>query len=110
MCADTTLSKGSPSWGKRDRRFRNTQKLGSSESYGSQFSSQEGAIDAFRAIFRRYADSSIVVSYSSNSLPNKATMLALLREFKKNVDVVPVTYQYSFGNQGHILKNENNKV
>jgi len=80
------------------------------KTYGSPFSTYEGAKGAFETIFRRYADSAIVVSYSSNSLPDKETMLSLLRRFKRNVDVIPVNHRYSFGNQGHKTGNVNNRV
>jgi DNA adenine methylase len=80
------------------------------KTYGSPFSTYEGAKGAFETIFKRYADSVIIVSYSSNSLPDKDTMLALLRRVKKNVEVVPVNHRYSFGNQGHKVGNANNKV
>lgn len=80
------------------------------KTYGSPFATYEGAKSAFEEIFRRYADSAIVVSYSSNSLPDKDTMLSLLRRVKRNVDVVPVNHRYSFGNQGHKTGNVNNRV
>lgn len=80
------------------------------KTYGSPFSTYEGAQSAFEKIFRRYADSAIVVSYSSNSLPDKETMFRLLRQVKRNVDVIPVNHRYSFGNQGHKAGNVNNRV
>lgn len=80
------------------------------KTYGSPFSTYDGAVEAFRRIFRRYAGSSIIVSYSSNSLPDKETLVALLQEVKRNVEVIPVDHRYSFGNQGHIRKNINNRV
>jgi len=80
------------------------------KTYGSPFSTYDGALRAFESIFRRYADSVIVVSYSSNSLPNRETMLSILRRFKPHVEVVPVKHRYSFGNQGHKIGNANNKV
>ncbi len=80
------------------------------KTYGSAFSTLNGAISAFRSIFERYAEQSIIVSYSSNSLPDKTTVLALLSEYKRNVEVIPIDHRYSFGNQGHIEKNANNRV
>jgi DNA adenine methylase len=80
------------------------------KTYGSLFSTHHGAIEAFRILFRRYADSALIVSYSSNSLPDKDSILALMREAKGQVDVVPVDHRYSFGNQGHKVGNTNNKV
>ena len=40
------------------------------------------------------------MSYSSNSLPNQEEMLALMAKYKEHVEVIPVDYRYSFGNQG----------
>jgi DNA adenine methylase len=80
------------------------------KTYGSPFSTYEGAKQAFEDTFRRYGDSVIIVSYSSNSLPDKETMLSMLRRFKHSVEVVPVNHRYSFGNQGHKVGNANNKV
>jgi DNA adenine methylase len=80
------------------------------KTYGSLFSTHQGAIEGFRGIFRRYADRALIVSYSSNSLPDKAAILALMREVKDEVDVIPVNHRYSFGNQGHKVGNVNNKV
>jgi len=80
------------------------------KTYGSPFSTLEGARGAFDDIFRRYANSAIIVSYSSNSLPNRETILRLLRKHKAHVEVVPVDHRYSFGNQGHKIGNANNKV
>jgi DNA adenine methylase len=80
------------------------------KTYGSSFSTHQGAIDGFRSMFRRYADSALIVSYSSNSLPNKDSVLALMQEVKRDVEVIRVDHQYSFGNQGHKIANSNNKV
>ncbi len=80
------------------------------KTYGSPFSTLEGAKRGFDDIFRRYANSAIIVSYSSNSLPNRETILRLLRKYKAHVEVVPVEHRYSFGNQGHKIGNANNKV
>lgn len=70
------------------------------KSYPTPFSSEIGAIGAFRELFARYADSVIVVSYSSNSLPDRETMVSLLSEHKKRVAIVPIDHMYSFGNRG----------
>ena len=80
------------------------------KTYGSPFSTYEGAAEAFASIFKRYANSAIIVSYSSNSLPDKATMVSLMRRVKRAVEIVPVDHRYSFGNQGHKVGNANNKV
>ena len=46
------------------------------------------------------ADSILIVSYSSNSLPTQDEMVAIMSKYKKHVEVIPIDYKYSFGNQG----------
>ena len=70
------------------------------KSYPTPFSSRLGAAEAFDRLFRKFAQSILVVSYSSNSLPTQEEMLALMAKYKEHVEVIPVDYRYSFGNQG----------
>lgn len=79
------------------------------KSYPTPFTSRAGAADAFDALFERFRDSVIVVSYSSNSEPTKDEMLEMLGKYKTHVEVVPVDYRYSFGTQ-HSGKKIRNKV
>lgn len=80
------------------------------KSYPTPFSSRIGAENAFDELFRKYKDSILVISYSSNSQPNMEEMIALMKRYKKNVEVVPVDHRYSFGNQGHKVGNNRNDV
>lgn len=80
------------------------------KSYPTPFSTRRGAYDAFDSLFRKFADSILVVSYSSNSLPTRQEMIALMKRYKKNVEVIPVAYRYSFGNQGHKVGSNKNSV
>lgn len=75
------------------------------KSYPTPFSTRDGAEEAFRAIFKKYEDSILIVSYSSNSEPTKEEMLSLLSEVKENVKVVPVDYTYSFGTRKSVKRN-----
>jgi DNA adenine methylase len=50
------------------------------------------------------------VSYSSNCLPTRDEMLAMLRSRWRRVDVVSVDHVYSFGTHGHRVGNRNNRV
>ena len=50
------------------------------------------------------------MSYSSNSLPTLDEMVSILSKHKSHVEVIPVDYRYSFGNQGHKVGDNNNKV
>lgn len=80
------------------------------KSYPSPFSSRKGAADAFDQLFKRFKDSVLVVSYSSNSQPTMDEMVAIMAKHKSCVEVVPVDYKYSFGNQAHKVGNNNNDV
>jgi DNA adenine methylase len=80
------------------------------KSYPTPFSSRAGTFDAFKDIFKRYRDSIIVVSYSSNSYPTQDEILGLLKQFKTRVEVVPIDHKYSIGNRGHLKQNEKNQV
>jgi DNA adenine methylase len=80
------------------------------KSYPTPFSSRKGAADAFDRLFKRFRHNVIVVSYSSNSQPTLDEMLTLLAKYKTHVEVVPVDYKYSFGNQGHKVGDNKNNV
>lgn len=53
--------------------------------------------EALRELFSAFRNSTIVLSYSSNSIPDEKELYGLLHEFKKNVEVYSVPHKYSFG-------------
>jgi adenine-specific DNA-methyltransferase len=61
------------------------------------FSYKRTVTDALRRAFRQFRDSAIVLSYSSNAVPDAATIEALLREVKADVEVRRIDHTYSFG-------------
>lgn len=69
------------------------------KNYPTPFSSQKGAYDAFDKLFKKFKESILIVSYSSNSLPTLDEMVGLLSKYKTNVEVKKVDYKYSFGTQ-----------
>lgn len=77
------------------------------KSYPTPFSSRIGASEAFDKLFEKFSNSIIIVSYSSNSLPDENEMISLLRKHKSNIDVVPIDYTYFFGNREKSHKHEN---
>lgn len=79
-------------------------------SYPTPFSTRKGAAEAFDALFQKYADSILIVSYSSNSIPTKYEMTTLLAKYKNHVKAIPVDYRYSFGNQGANVNENKNQV
>ena len=71
------------------------------------FSYRSTAVEAFERIFRRFADSTIVLSYSSNGYPDLKTLVALLRQVKPHVDVVQREHRYHFGTHKGVAKARN---
>lgn len=76
------------------------------KSYPTPFSTEEGATKAFNDLFKKYKDSILVVSYSSNSLPTKDEIINLLSKYKKHTKVVPIDYKYSFGTRNTVKRND----
>ena len=77
------------------------------KSYPTPFATRKGAADAFDHLFRKFADSILIVSYSSNSLPTQDEMVAIMAKYKQHVEVIPVDYKYSFGNQSNAKTHRN---
>lgn len=80
------------------------------KSYPTPFSSRVGAYDAFDKLFKQHKDSILIVSYSSNSLPTLDEMVGIMAKYKATVEVVPIDYKYSIGNQGHKIDDNKNAV
>lgn len=76
------------------------------KSYPTPFSTKDGAASAFDKIFRKYKDSILIVSYSSNSLPCLEDMVNIMNKYKQYVEVVPIDYRYSFGTRKNTERNE----
>lgn len=77
------------------------------KSYPTPFSTRKGAADAFDHLFGKFANSILIVSYSSNSLPTQDEMVAIMAKYKQHVEVIPVNYKYSFGNQNDAKTHRN---
>lgn len=61
------------------------------------FGSKRTIRDALRDLFNRFSRSTLVLSYSSNSVPDGDELIALLRAEKRSVEVYTVPHKYSFG-------------
>lgn len=70
----------------------------------TNFSSKRTIEEGFRDLFKRFHDSTIVLSYSSNALPDRDTLVALLREVKDNVEVRAIPHTYHYGTHGAALR------
>lgn len=77
------------------------------KSYPTPFSTRKGAADAFDRLFKKFANSILIVSYSSNSLPTQDEMVAMMAKYKEHVEVIPIDYKYSFGNQNEAKTHRN---
>src|SRR5665648_1266097 len=51
--------------------------------------------DALGRLFEQFADSTIILSYSSNAVPDAATIVRLLRDVKAEVTIYPIDHTYS---------------
>lgn len=61
------------------------------------FSYKHTVTDALRRTVKQFKDSAIVLSYSSNAVPDAEVIEALLREVKDKVEVRLIDHTYSFG-------------
>lgn len=61
------------------------------------FSYKSTIVDALRATFERFQASTIVLSYSSNAVPDAETIERLLRDVKPHVEVRKIDHRYHFG-------------
>ena len=78
--------------------------------YSSLFDSKETIETAFHSLFEKFKRSIIVLSYSSNSIPNKKQLISLLKEYKNEVQIEEIDLTYSFGNQAKNVNNNANRV
>lgn len=76
------------------------------KSYPTPFSTENGAREAFNTLFEKYAESILVVSYSSNSLPSKDELIHILSQYKEHTRIVPIDYKYSFGTRKTVKRND----
>ncbi len=82
----------------------------SSSYYPTPFSRRETATNALNELFERFAESIIVVSYSSNSFPDMDELRSMLEKVKDEVKIEVAPHTYSFANQGHAVGRIKNKV
>lgn len=62
------------------------------------FAYKRTVVDALSQTFEQFADvGTIVMSYSSNAVPDAETIVALLKRVKSSVTLYPIDYTYTFG-------------
>ncbi len=70
------------------------------------FSYRRSAIEAFDKMFRHFADSQLVLSYSSNAFPSLDELVSLMKRYKRQVDVFSKPHTYHFGTHGAAKRNQ----
>jgi DNA adenine methylase len=78
--------------------------------YETPFMYKDQVHNAFRKLIERFKNSILVVSYSSNSIPDKTDLTGMLKEYKANVEVHQVEHLYSFGTHASKVGNNANRA
>lgn len=68
------------------------------------FSYRRTAVDAFDSLFRKFADQTVVLSYSSNGFPDLELLVQVMRRYKRHVDVLTKDHRYHFGTHAGVAK------
>jgi adenine-specific DNA-methyltransferase len=66
------------------------------------FSYRRTAVEAFDRMFRRFAQSTMVLSYSSNGYPDLDQLVSLMKRHKSQVSVFEKPHRYHFGTHGAV--------
>jgi len=74
------------------------------------FGSRNTIYKAFTDLVEKYPKSTLLISYSSNSIPTKEEMEELLKKYRSDVKIIEVDYRYSFGTHGHKVGDNKNSV
>ncbi|MCP5555064.1 MAG: DNA adenine methylase [Akkermansiaceae bacterium] len=69
------------------------------------FAYRHTAVEAFDQLFRHFADSIQVLSYSSNAYPDLETLRSLMGRYKKSVEVLEKEHRYHFGTHAAAKRN-----
>ncbi|MFI4914882.1 MAG: DNA adenine methylase [Phycisphaerales bacterium JB060] len=77
--------------------------------YPSKFDSRKTVYEGFEELFCRFRNSIIVVSYSSNGIPSRDELEAMLAKYKRTT-VHEVDHRYSFGTHKHKVGANKNEV
>lgn len=70
------------------------------------FSYKRTVVGALREAFKRFGGSTIVLSYSSNAVPDAEVIEALLREVRGSVEVLEIDHRYHFGTHAQAERRE----
>lgn len=69
------------------------------------FGYRKEAVSSFDRMFRLFANSTLVLSYSSNAYPDLDCLVDLMRKYKRSVEVLRKPHRYHFGTHGAAKRN-----
>jgi DNA adenine methylase/adenine-specific DNA-methyltransferase len=84
-------------WQNADTKILLETKVKKIEKRYTPFSYRHSALAAFDGMFRKFRDSILVLSYSSNGFPDLQTLCDLMKQYKRNVTAVERDHRYHFG-------------
>jgi DNA adenine methylase/adenine-specific DNA-methyltransferase len=84
-------------WRDPDTRIDHATKVRKIAKRFTPFSYRRTALGAFDQLFRRFQESILVLSYSSNAYPDLEQLCAMMRRYKSRVNVVERPHRYHFG-------------
>jgi DNA adenine methylase/adenine-specific DNA-methyltransferase len=90
----------------RGQRILQSTKSKKLEKRYTPFSYKTTIREALASTFRRFRRSTIVLSYSSNSVPDHEEVVALLQAEKPSVEVLVLPHRYSFGTHSTALRRQ----
>lgn len=74
------------------------------------FGTKNESVQALNKLFEKFHASKIALSYSSNSLPTKESLIPMIKKYKRHVEVFEYNHKYSFGNQNSRINNNHNEI
>ncbi len=92
-------------WTDDDTQPQSTSKVRKIPKRFTPFSYRRTAPDAFDQMFKLFAESTIVLSYSSNGYPDLDVLLDLMHRYKPDVQVLDREHRYHFGTHARVSAN-----
>lgn len=90
----------------QDKTIMENTRVKKFEKMYTPFSYRKSAIDAFDNMFKQFADSTLVLSYSSNGFPDLKELRKLMQRYKKSVDVFERDHRYHFGTHNAVKRSQ----
>jgi adenine-specific DNA-methyltransferase len=84
-------------WQNADTEILSETKVKKIKKRFTPFSYRHSAVAAFDEMFRKFSDSTLILSYSSNGFPDRSILCDLMHKYKHRVDVIERDHRYHFG-------------